>query len=74
MSKPYIGIRSLRGAIATGTFFAGLNDQVSVYRHQLEAKVKITGSPKCRVIIYTPPDDEFDENTGVLVHFVGHLL
>ncbi|KAK9894688.1 alpha/beta-hydrolase [Cystobasidium minutum MCA 4210] len=64
-------IRSLRGAIATGTFFAGLNDQVSVYRHQLEAKVKITGSPKCRVIIYTPPDDEFDENTGVLVHFHG---
>lgn len=69
-SKLYAGIRSLRGALATGNFIAGMGEQVSVHRHQLEAKVKIAGSPKCRVLIYTPPDDDFDENTGVLVHFV----
>lgn len=67
------GIRSLRGALATGSFITGMGEQVSVHRHQLEAKVKIAGSPKCRVLIYTPPDDEFNENTGVLVHFVSSM-
>lgn len=68
------GIRSLRAALATGSFFTGFTETVATHRHQLEAKIKIQGSPRCRVLIYTPPDDDFNENTGVLVHFVRITL